>query len=234
MRQLRSGRVGGTRREDQDDGGHDTRPERDAAELERANQPAHAHPGFERRPLELDEGQWILTTLRSVHRALSANWTGMREHGDAHMGPGDATSEAIRKTLTRAHELDPENHQIVPTFGTVLSKANFLMLSNYEKVKRRGTSNGLEAGGAIPAPEGGEDAQTAATQIDDAAAYDKVIQTAATLPPEFREVFVLVVRGMPYAEAAMTLDVPVGTVKSRYSRAIRRLRKQLESGSQSD
>ena len=48
------------------------------------------------------------------------------------------------------------------------------------------------------------------------------------LPPEFREVLVLSdIEGMPYADIAETMKVPVGTVKSRLFRARRLLQAQL-------
>jgi len=47
-----------------------------------------------------------------------------------------------------------------------------------------------------------------------------VTRALAQLPPEYREVLLLVaVEEMPYAQAAAVLDVPLGTVMSRLSRA---------------
>jgi RNA polymerase sigma-70 factor (ECF subfamily) len=51
----------------------------------------------------------------------------------------------------------------------------------------------------------------------------------AKLPEEMREVFVLGgIEGIPYGEIAETLDIPVGTVKSRIFNAVRRLRESLK------
>jgi len=62
---------------------------------------------------------------------------------------------------------------------------------------------------------------------DRAAVIEEAIQS---LPEEQRVVFVLAeVQEMKYADIAETLDVPVGTVKSRMHVATRRLRELLEN-----
>ena len=58
----------------------------------------------------------------------------------------------------------------------------------------------------------------------------KVLEAIDALPHEFREVLVLSdVEGMRYAEIAETLQIPVGTVKSRLFRARQQLQAQLYS-----
>ena len=57
---------------------------------------------------------------------------------------------------------------------------------------------------------------------------DKVLEAVDSLPTEFREVLVLSdIEGMRYADIAETLHIPVGTVKSRLSRARHQLQSQL-------
>src|SRR5919197_799682 len=57
---------------------------------------------------------------------------------------------------------------------------------------------------------------------------EKVLEAIDSLAPEFREVLVLSdIEGMRYAEIAETLQVPVGTVKSRLFRARRQLQAAL-------
>jgi RNA polymerase sigma-70 factor, ECF subfamily len=57
---------------------------------------------------------------------------------------------------------------------------------------------------------------------------EKVLEAIDALAPEFREVLVLSdIEGMRYAEIAETLQVPVGTVKSRLFRARRQLQAAL-------
>jgi RNA polymerase sigma-70 factor (ECF subfamily) len=57
---------------------------------------------------------------------------------------------------------------------------------------------------------------------------DEVVRAIDALPPDFREALVLSdVEGLPYADIAGILDVPVGTVKSRLFRARQLLQRRL-------
>lgn len=57
---------------------------------------------------------------------------------------------------------------------------------------------------------------------------EEVAKALERLPEPFREVVILCdIEGLSYAEAAQTLGIPVGTVRSRLSRARETLRKML-------
>ena len=57
---------------------------------------------------------------------------------------------------------------------------------------------------------------------------EEVLAALEALPDDFREVIILGdLEGLPYAEVAAALDIPVGTVKSRIFRARRILQGQL-------
>jgi RNA polymerase sigma-70 factor (ECF subfamily) len=57
---------------------------------------------------------------------------------------------------------------------------------------------------------------------------EEVLRAIDALPPEFKETLVLSdVEGLPYAEIAGILEVPVGTVKSRLFRARQLLQRRL-------
>ncbi|HEC10641.1 MAG TPA: RNA polymerase sigma factor, partial [Acidimicrobiales bacterium] len=59
---------------------------------------------------------------------------------------------------------------------------------------------------------------------------ERVREAVASLPDEQREVLVLSAwEELPYAEIATVLDIPVGTVRSRLSRARATLRQSLQS-----
>lgn len=72
---------------------------------------------------------------------------------------------------------------------------------------------------AVPDPEGAFFADL----LD-----DDIVRALADLPDDFRDVVVLSdLEGLPYAEVAESLDIPVGTVKSRLFRARRILQGRL-------
>jgi RNA polymerase sigma-70 factor (ECF subfamily) len=57
---------------------------------------------------------------------------------------------------------------------------------------------------------------------------DSVVNALADIPPQFRDVVVLVDIGdFTYADAAQILDIPIGTVMSRLHRGRRALKQRL-------
>lgn len=90
---------------------------------------------------------------------------------------------------------------------------------------------------ATPVADPGE-LTSAPSQPDTTAGTDEQLAVAAaldTLDPLSRQALVLVaIEGLTYAEAAVAIDLPVGTVKSRVSRARARLATVLEQGPTSD
>ncbi|KAB1125188.1 RNA polymerase sigma factor [Neorhizobium galegae] len=75
-----------------------------------------------------------------------------------------------------------------------------------------------------------EEAETlaASTGADDPLEKNRLVQALETLPKEARAVLMLVVvEGYAYQEVAEMLDIPVGTVMSRLSRARQALREKM-------
>ena len=76
----------------------------------------------------------------------------------------------------------------------------------------------------IPAPSCDEPESAAM----ESARWQALQEAIQTLPEHYRRVFELChLEGLPYAEIAVRLAIPVGTVKSRMSEAVRRLRQAL-------
>ncbi|MFV0132369.1 sigma-70 family RNA polymerase sigma factor [Streptomyces sp. HMX87] len=92
-------------------------------------------------------------------------------------------------------------------------------------IARRAVIDSIRHGAARPRLSDREDWEAAAerAQPRDLPGFDEGIALAElldTLPADRREAFVLTqLLGLPYAEAAVVSDCPVGTVRSRVSRA---------------
>jgi len=123
----------------------------------------------------------------------------------------DLVQAALERALTRLDQWEP---------GTRLDSWLYRIVQNLWIDERRARQRrGVEVG-AEEAPEiVGEDGRVTAERrllIED------THRAVEALPDEQRAVLVLVsIEGVPYAEAAKILDVPIGTVMSRLARARR-------------
>ena len=100
-----------------------------------------------------------------------------------------------------------------------------LFLGDLRRRKRRGAHLGADALEHLP--DTGSDPEASVIARD-------VLESLNGLPEEQRSVVLLIaVEDLSYAQAAQVLDVPVGTVMSRLSRARERMRGFLTSGGMS-
>ncbi|MCX0241659.1 RNA polymerase sigma factor [Streptomyces drozdowiczii] len=138
-------------------------------------------------------------------------------------GDWSAAEEVMSETFLAAwrtrQSVEPEGESLLPwLLGIATNKA---------RNANRGTGRRLAFLARRPAPEPVADiADAAAGQVDDARRLAAVRQALDGLRRQDREVLALCVwSGLDYAEAAEALGVPVGTVRSRLSRARERLRR---------
>jgi RNA polymerase sigma-70 factor (ECF subfamily) len=136
----------------------------------------------------------------------------LRLSGDPHDAE-DLVQQACVRALERAHQLRPDTVPLSWMFSIIHSG----WLNELRSRKVRGRSrvdwDGVEID-TIP--------DTAIRTPEDSALYAQVVSAIAQLPEPQRAVMLLVaIEGLSYVEAAQTLDVPLGTIMSRLSRARR-------------
>ncbi|TRV75584.1 RNA polymerase sigma factor [Streptomyces sp. 130] len=131
----------------------------------------------------------------------------------------EVMSETFLAAWRTRQAVEPEGEALLPwLLGIATNKA---------RNANRGAGRRLAFLARRPAPEPVADiAEAAAGQVDDTRRLAAVRQVLDGLRRQDREVLALCVwSGLDYAEAAEALGVPVGTVRSRLSRARERLRR---------
>jgi RNA polymerase sigma-70 factor, ECF subfamily len=138
-------------------------------------------------------------------------------------GDWSTAEEALSETFLAAwrtrHAVEPEGGSLRPwLLGIATNKA---------RNANRGIGRRLAFLARRPAPEPVADiADATAGRVDDTRRLAAVRQVLGGLHRQEREVLALCVwSGLDYAEAAEALGIPVGTVRSRLSRARTRLRR---------
>jgi RNA polymerase sigma-70 factor (ECF subfamily) len=131
----------------------------------------------------------------------------LRRYARALAASGTAPDELVRVTLERA----AQELRLTHTQADLRVWLFSLLHETYVA-----SAVGRDTEGA-PAPASGEPRGGAAFE-----------QAIATLPPSQREIFLLVtLEDMSYEQVAKTLNIPIGTVMSRLSRAREKLRLAL-------
>ena len=81
----------------------------------------------------------------------------------------------------------------------------------------------------MPIDDAGEPELVSAATQEHRLIYQDILNKLAMLPEEHRAVLLLVaVEDFSYAEAAVMLNIPIGTVMSRLSRARERLQQEMD------
>lgn len=129
----------------------------------------------------------------------------------------DLVQDTLERAISRSHLFD-KNRDLRPWLFRILRNLN---ISQYRQIQRRGVHIELDTvAEAALAPE----------PVHDSGAMVRDISKALEmLSYEQREVLVLVaLEGMKYREVVDVLNIPIGTVMSRLSRARERLRELLD------
>jgi RNA polymerase sigma-70 factor, ECF subfamily len=134
----------------------------------------------------------------------------LRISGDRHDAE-DLVQRACVRALERAHQLQPETSPISWMFSIIQSS-----WINEVRARNVRSRSGMDWDDAfletIPDPNTRTPEQNAMNS--------EIVRAVQQLPEAQRAVMLLVgVEGLSYSEAAKVLDVPVGTVMSRLSRA---------------
>jgi RNA polymerase sigma-70 factor (ECF subfamily) len=158
--------------------------------------------------------------IRAAHRAHH-RWLLSRCRGL--LGDPGAAEDAVQETFLRAWAacrfFDPAAGPSLATWlGTIAHNVAV------DALRARAVRPRLAA-----EEDGTPERTTAAGAVDTALQRMVLVDALAEASPEHRGVVLLaVVRDRPYADVAATLDIPVGTVKSRVHHALRGMRRTLD------
>ncbi|HEV2160029.1 RNA polymerase sigma factor [Bradyrhizobium sp.] len=149
----------------------------------------------------------LIPALRRYARAL------VRDRAAA----DDLVQDCLERAVSRWHQR--RDGSVRAWLFTILHN---LAVSQFRQAATRGRH--------MPIDDAGERELVSAAAQEHRLAYQDVLNKLARLPEEQRAVLLLVaVEDFSYAEAAKMLDVPVGTVMSRLSRARERLQQEMEA-----
>ena len=159
--------------------------------------------------------------MGTFHQDIEATIPALRRYARAlvrnHATADDLVQDCLERAVTRWHqrrEGDPR-----PWLFTILHN---LAISRLRQMARRGYHVGLD--------EADESVTARPPTQEDGLRHREVLRALETLPEEQRSVLLLIsVEDLSYAEAAKVLDIPVGTVMSRLSRARNKLSRAMAS-----
>ena len=130
----------------------------------------------------------------------------------------DLLQDCLERAITRWHQRRADGDARTWLF-TILHN---LAISRLRQVARRGAHVGLD--------DADESVTARPPSQEDGLRHREVLRALETLPEDQRAVLLLVsVEDLSYVEAARVLDIPVGTVMSRLSRAREKLSRTLAS-----
>ena len=146
----------------------------------------------------------------------------LRRYAHALLREREAADDLVQDTLERALAAWSGRRRDGDLRAWLFAIERNLYLARLRRRGRRGAHLGAEALDSLADPAPDPEATLAARDV---------LAGLDGLPEEQRSVLLLVaVEDLTYAEAARVLDVPVGTVMSRLSRARERMRGYMDTG----
>ncbi len=161
-------------------------------------------------------------TLDEIASLLEPQIPGLRRYAWALLRDDEAADDLVQDTLERAIRYWSQRRRDGDLKAWLFTIQRNLFLDALRRRKVRGVQVAVEALIDVPAP--GETPESHASVKDILVGLD-------SLPEEQRSVLLLVgVEDFSYDQAAQVLNLPLGTVMSRLSRARKRLREFMEGG----
>jgi RNA polymerase sigma-70 factor (ECF subfamily) len=160
--------------------------------------------------------------LDEIASLLEPQIPALRRYAWALLRDGEAADDLVQDTLERAISRWSQRQREGDLRAWLFAIQRNLFLNGVRRLKARGAHVGEEALNEMQAP---------GMSPEGHAGLRDVLAGLNALPEEQRSILLLVgVEDLSYEQAAQVLDVPLGTVMSRLSRARARLREFMESG----
>ena len=159
--------------------------------------------------------------MDEIASLLEPQIPGLRRYAWALLRDCEAADDLVQDTLERAISRWNQRRDGDLRAWLFAIQRN-LFINGLRRRKARGTRVGEEALNDVPAP---------GMSPESHAGLRDVLNGLDALPEEQRSILLLVgVEDLSYEQAAQVLDIPLGTVMSRLSRARARLRDFMETG----
>jgi len=149
-------------------------------------------------------------------------------------GAPDAAEDLVQETFLRAYKAWDQYQQGTRAKSWLFTICRNVFLRRREREQRHDEIVTETADRSGTGPDPVNPVWASASGADPEGEFfesivdDRIVQAIQDLPEEYRTAVVLSdIEGLPYAEIAEMLEVPVGTVKSRLFRGRRRLQKVL-------
>lgn len=160
--------------------------------------------------------------LDEIASLLEPQIPGLRRYAWALLRGDEAADDLVQDTLERAISRWHQRRQDGDLKAWLFAIQRNLFLNSLRQRRQRGLQVGVETLDQVAAPDG---------HADGSAGVKDILTGLDALPEEQRSVLLLVgVEDLSYEQAARVLDVPIGTVMSRLSRARERMRRFMEGG----